>query len=31
MEGCARMMGERSSKPNDQWRKQMPSTPDKKS
>lgn len=31
MEGCSRMMGEGSNKPNDQWRKQVPSAPKKKS
>ena len=31
MEGCGRMMGDRSNKPNDQWRKQVPRTPEKKS
>ena len=29
MEGCGRMMGDRSNKPNDQWRKQVPSAPEK--
>lgn len=31
MDGCARMMGDRSNRPNDQWRKQVPSAPEKKS
>ena len=34
MEGCGRMMGmkgDRSHRPNDQWRKQVPRTPEKKS
>jgi hypothetical protein len=31
MEGCSRMMGDRSNKPNDQWRRQLPSAPEKKS
>ena len=34
MEGCSRMMGmkgDRSHRPNEQWRKQVPSTPEKKS
>ena len=31
MEGCAKMMGDRTNRPNEQWRRRSPSAPQKKS